>query len=888
MPLDKQEIKLDPAKDTILIVSDSAAIHTGLGRVIREIFRPLYELKKWNIVQVGWHHTDTGEKIPWPIISTKKDDQGKPIQADGFGRQTLNEVIPRIKPDVVFGFADPWFLKHIGESEHRSKFEFIAYTCIDSEPISAKYHDAFRTATLVVTFGKWAQRVLMESVGIDSEIIPHGVNIESYHPDPQGRARVRPRIVGDRDDKIILGTIARNQPRKNLGMMFDLVHRLYYGRYAICNKCKKITLHDYNPCTRQVRHKPSTCRWCGSEKIKHAQQDDRWVWYYHGAARDIGYDFEELKKWYALDEVLYLNAHIRSAIGVSDEDLNAIYNAIDIFALPTTCEGFGLPCHPADTPILTPSGSVPIDKLRTGSKVITHKGRIRKVTGTTCRMYSGELMHIIPRGLSSGIPLTPNHKLLVAKKPVGPKKAIIKMTHTTAKDLSPEWVKAQDISKGDYLLVPKMVVGRKVSSINITDYVSGLEESGDSVYFPMSFRTSPKISLPDIAAEFGCSVETVRRSIYGITTKSSLNQRITKYARAVEYSRPEHIYGLKYITLSPDVMELLGLYIAEGSAGECKVEFDYHAKETELHEFTATVCRKIFCNAKVTTTTRGNKCRVVVSSKIAASLLSTLCGSGAANKRLHPVLMNATNTASLIRGYFLGDGCYTAMAMTASTVSKQLVQQLYKLLNQHGIYLVRQRSLRSRTGHIEYTVVIPAQFHKRFKQLTGLSCKPQGTRRGRTVINGKGCFFVPIRSVTSKIVDEPVYNLHVEGDESYLAEGFSSHNCLESMAAGTPVVLPDYSAYTDWAPAGGLMIDIGARFIDAQVGSTRVMPLMEHWIECILKLADPVLRADLGQRAVEKAKEYDWKDITPLWEKLFDSILQGPSASMDWKRSVSV
>ena len=273
-----QQLRLDPSKSTILIVTDSATLHSGLGRVTREVFKPLYELDKWNIVQLGWFHADTGEKIPWQIIPTKVGEDGKPIQSDALGRETFEELIPVVKPDLVWSVADPWVLSYLGTSPQRSKYELIMYTCIDSEPIAQKYHNIFRTATLVVTFGKWPHRVLMESAGIDSEIIPHGVNIETYRRDPMARARIRPHITGGRDDKIVLGTVARNQPRKNLGMMFELMHHLYYGRYATCNECGRVTLYEINPCTREIRSQPKECKWCKSNDLKHAGVDDRWVW----------------------------------------------------------------------------------------------------------------------------------------------------------------------------------------------------------------------------------------------------------------------------------------------------------------------------------------------------------------------------------------------------------------------------------------------------------------------------------------------------------------------------------------------------------------------------------------------------------------------------------
>ena len=68
---------------------------------------------------------------------------------------------------------------------------------------------------------------------------------------------------------------------------------------------------------------------------------------------------------------------------------------------------FGFPCFPKGTLVLTEEGYVPIEEITIGMKVLTHKGRWRKVTATGAKL--GET--VVLKGNHYGLECTPNHPI---------------------------------------------------------------------------------------------------------------------------------------------------------------------------------------------------------------------------------------------------------------------------------------------------------------------------------------------------------------------------------------------------------------------------------------------------------------------------------------------
>lgn len=69
-------------------------------------------------------------------------------------------------------------------------------------------------------------------------------------------------------------------------------------------------------------------------------------------------------------------------------------------------------CLLADTPVVTEAGLVPVQKVRIGDRVLTHKGRFRRVVDSFKHQVTGTFMEIVVQSVKIGI--TSNHPVLEA------------------------------------------------------------------------------------------------------------------------------------------------------------------------------------------------------------------------------------------------------------------------------------------------------------------------------------------------------------------------------------------------------------------------------------------------------------------------------------------
>jgi len=148
-------------------------------------------------------------------------------------------------------------------------------------------------------------------------------------------------------------------------------------------------------------------------------------------------DSPDLKDWYArtitVDESKYVDAdELISARKTMTEDE---YNQEFL-------------CFTANTQIATPLGHRFIQDIREDEVVFSHTGRARRVLSTNKRQYTGDLVNIKRAGWSDPIQCTPEHPIWVSR------------------DGITEWVKAEDIKVGDFLVSPRTA---QTSNFNLLD-----------------------------------------------------------------------------------------------------------------------------------------------------------------------------------------------------------------------------------------------------------------------------------------------------------------------------------------------------------------------------------------------------------------------------------
>jgi glycosyltransferase involved in cell wall biosynthesis len=328
----------------ILCMTDSPKLHTGFSNVGKEIFTHLARTGKYEIKCIGWFHNETGEEVIYPIITTEKDDKGKITQEDKYAHRSFPAVVDSFKPDLVWTLGDMWMTDHVVSSPNRKTFKWIGYFPIDGHPSPSKWGPIVTNMDLAVAYGKYGMEVIKKRAPhANLRYIYHGVNTNTFHPlSYPERMEARKSIMGIGPEKIVLGIVARNQPRKAFDKLFEAYFYIINGFYVRCNSCKLVTTFYYDLVEKAI-HPFDICKHCGSKDVvKGLARDDLRV-YVHGAIADCGWDLLDLQNDFNLQGKVLVNPSLKIGVGVSQFTLNGVYNAFDIFTLPTRGEGFGLP-----------------------------------------------------------------------------------------------------------------------------------------------------------------------------------------------------------------------------------------------------------------------------------------------------------------------------------------------------------------------------------------------------------------------------------------------------------------------------------------------------------------------------------------------------------------
>ncbi len=119
-------------------------------------------------------------------------------------------------------------------------------------------------------------------------------------------------------------------------------------------------------------------------------------------------------------------------------------------------------CHPAGEQVSTPHGWANIESLKPGDEVYDHEGNPQKVRAVMTRQHQGEMITIRPVSRYNAFRLTPEHPVLAIKRSQvqvkrAPRNGWLPEADTKRLvNLKPEWIKAGELQKGDFVLVPKL------------------------------------------------------------------------------------------------------------------------------------------------------------------------------------------------------------------------------------------------------------------------------------------------------------------------------------------------------------------------------------------------------------------------------------------------
>jgi glycosyltransferase involved in cell wall biosynthesis len=333
----------------VLMVSEASFLSSGFGTYAKEILSRLHASQKYEIAEFACYgkvNDPKDSEIKWKYYANAVDG-GDPRSQEynssmenQFGRWRFERVLLDFQPDVVVDVRDYWMNSYQQFTPYRPYFHWILMPTVDSAPQQDDWIDTFCHADAVFTYSDFGRDTLKEQSNGAIKYVDTtspGVNLDvfQYYSDNQ-RSQLK-QAFGLDPDAFIIGSVMRNQKRKLIPELFS----------AVRNFIDKLKT-DNNPAAEKV------------------------YLYLHTSYPDAGWDLPRLLKEYAIgNRVLFTysckncgfykpslyqhpSAHCprcgqkafsmpNVSNGISQQDLNTIYNIFDIYVQYAICEGFGMP-----------------------------------------------------------------------------------------------------------------------------------------------------------------------------------------------------------------------------------------------------------------------------------------------------------------------------------------------------------------------------------------------------------------------------------------------------------------------------------------------------------------------------------------------------------------
>ncbi len=366
----------------------------------------------------------------------------------------------------------------------------------------------------------------------------------------------------------------------------------------------------------------------------------------------------------------------------------------------------------------------PIQDVKVGEKVLTHKGRFKKVTHKFCRPYQGPILKIDCGGKLLTLQVTPEHPILLAK-------VSIKNQKKEIKDFG--FFPVHEAKEGDFVAIPIPKEVKNKKHLLWNKKYNRPSKWEDIKKFPYS---------PEICRMLGYWL--AEGNIHYDYEKTNKENK-KKYKRGLFFT-----FSSKESRYVDDIQNII------------KTNFNSYIKT-------------YFTPRKPTAQT------LYVGNRSLADIIHFLCGSGCDRKTLHPALLSLPPQLQkeIVKGFFRGDGClrdeYGETSWRAVTTSWNLTSQMFWLLIRNRIKpsILEQRIEGKKPF---WTIKIPyAEGIKKLGDETVTVAERKKVVRFREL---EDYFLIPIKKIEKFWFEGEVYNLEVEEDHSYVANFVAAHNCM--------------------------------------------------------------------------------------------------------------
>lgn len=326
-------------KKRIMMCAESSHLASGFGTYTKEVLSRLFETNKYTIAEFScYRDTSVPKNEPWIVYpnAVKKDDpryaQYNSSVGNHFGQWRFDFALMHFKPHIVFDIRDYWMFSYQESSVFRDNFKWIIGPTIDSMPQKREWMQTYQNADIVLTHTEWAMKQLRS---VNPSINLCGIVNDSVDTNvfmTNGSKSSSKLIMGLPTDTFIIGSVMRNQKRKLMPDIFDVLQKV---KAANPNKNIALYLHTSYPemngwdlpdllLRYGVQNNVYLTYKCKKCNKMHAAK-------YQGPKKSCVSCGED-------------SAFVCSVVhSVSTNELAKIYNAFDVYLQYSICEGFGIP-----------------------------------------------------------------------------------------------------------------------------------------------------------------------------------------------------------------------------------------------------------------------------------------------------------------------------------------------------------------------------------------------------------------------------------------------------------------------------------------------------------------------------------------------------------------
>lgn len=212
-----------------VIYSDGPRLPTGLARITRDLTARLYaeqEALGIAVLQVGYDPLP-GPAVPWPLHSSAS------IDADGdWGAGLVNQAWLHWfgnQAGILFSVWDPgrsYPLLGVKGAEQRWGY-FPVDACNVNGTLGGPAAESVQRYDRVLAYGRWGSAVLRPLRNGPVPYLPHGLDLTTFtYEHTVEMLRRAEEILQPREGEILVGCVATNQPRKDLGLFFATLAEL--------------------------------------------------------------------------------------------------------------------------------------------------------------------------------------------------------------------------------------------------------------------------------------------------------------------------------------------------------------------------------------------------------------------------------------------------------------------------------------------------------------------------------------------------------------------------------------------------------------------------------------------------------------------------------------